>query len=106
MARRTVSVALTVLVLLVIAHTDEHEFMYGADMSELAVEDCYETCSPYRASYKTFNITEDALLMLKNNGYNTVRMRIWNNPNNDPSTSDGQYCNLTNVLYMARCVVF
>lgn len=83
----------------------QHEWLYGADMSELAVEDCYGSCSPYHSSYNTLNETEDALSILKKNGYNTIRMRIWNNPNNDPSTSNGQYCNITNVLYMARRVV-
>ncbi len=62
-------------------------YIIGADMSYLDQEDCKGTCSPFRVSANS--ATEDALKMLKDYGFTTVRMRIWNNP-----SSSGSYCNL------------
>ena len=79
-------------------------YIYGADMSYLNVLDCYGTCSFFKTS-RSSNTTEDALLTLKNSGVNTIRMRIWNNPKYYDSTSENEYCNLTNILHLAKRVV-
>eukprot|EP01084_Bolivina_argentea_P195427 335251_1 len=70
-------------------------FILGADMSYLDDEDCNGACSPFKL--QSNGATDDALKMLKSNGFTAIRMRIWN----DPSPSDS-YCNLTGVLFMAK----
>jgi len=69
-------------------------FYKGCDMSQLPAFDCSGQCSPYRNNVSVQ--TEDALRILKENGVNTVRLRIWNNP-----TKENSYCNLDGVLKMA-----
>lgn len=72
-------------------------FLYGADMSALPTLDCKGVCSPYKNN--ATSPTQDALLILKLNNINTIRLRIWNDP-----ISPNDYCNLQGVLEMAKRV--
>ena len=73
------------------------DLVIGADMSYVNEVDCNGTCSPFKVS--TESNTEDSLQMLKEYGFTTIRMRIWNDP--EPPTSN-QYCNLHGALLMAN----
>jgi len=66
-------------------------------MSALPLYDCGGSCSPFKNNASA--PTQDGLQILKDNGINIIRLRIWNNP-----ASDGTYCNLDGVLKMAKRV--
>jgi len=87
------------LLLLLVAFTllIDAAFYKGADMSSLPTLDCNGSCSKFKNNASA--PAQDALQILKDNGLNTVRLRIWNNPG-----SDGSYCNLDGVLRMAKRV--
>jgi len=52
----------------------EEEFIRGADMSFLPEIEAYGT------QYKNDGTTQDALVILKNAGVNTIRIRLWKTP--------------------------
>jgi len=70
-------------------------FIKGADISSLqAIED-------YGGKFYDFNGKEkDALKILKENGVNYLRLRIWNEPTQ--SFDAGDYCNLEHTVKMAK----
>lgn len=70
-------------------------FIKGADVSSLqAVEN-------YGGKFYDFNGKEkDALKILKENGVNYLRLRIWNEPTQ--SFDAGDYCNLDHTVQMAK----
>ncbi len=67
----------------------------AADMSSLAVEDCAMGCNRFRAS--TTGPTLDALVILAESNFNTVRLRVWVNPL--ANHSEG---NVTYVVALAK----
>ena len=67
----------------------QNEFLKGADISYLQqIED-------NNGIFKENGIPGDPVIMLKNHGINTIRIRLWNNP------SIG-YNNLAKLLLMAK----
>eukprot|EP01084_Bolivina_argentea_P113582 202393_1 len=76
-------------------HVWSANYIIGADMSYVDKEDCNGSCSPFKVSANS--PSEDSLKMLKDYGFTTIRMRIWNNPS--PSND---YCNLQGALFMAN----
>jgi len=72
-------------------------WLNAVDFSQLEKNDCFGTCSKYKASPSA--PASDALSILKDAGINAVRVRVWNNPS--PAWS---FSNLTSVLAMARRV--
>jgi len=85
------------LVLLLFTILSDAAFYKGVDMSALPTIDCGGSCSPFKNNATAPK--QDALQILKDNGVNIIRLRIWNNP-----SSDGAYCNLDGVLKMAKRV--
>jgi hypothetical protein len=80
------------------------DFIYASDLSYLPLEDCYGSCSHFRASRSA--PPEDALAISAAAGLNAVRLRLWVDPS--PVTPQGwpgpdyTYANLSSVLGMAR----
>ena len=75
----------------------------GVDFSQLATEDANGTRPPFRRSAED-NVTVDALVLLKQSGANSFRMRMWNSPCADGrcDPQEYSYANLAGVLTMAR----
>lgn len=73
----------------------DNDFIKGADISSLqAVED-------YGGKFYDFNGKEkDAITILKENGVNYLRLRIWNEPT--LSFDTGDYCDLEHTIEMAK----
>ena len=78
--------------------------MLSSDLSYLPLEDCYGTCSPYRATGS--GPTQDAMAISSSAGLNTVRLRLWVDPSVNTTNGwpgpDYSYANLTSVLALAR----
>ena len=67
----------------------------SADMSALAIEDCDMTCNKFKSS--STSTPQDALVILAEAGFNTVRLRVWVNP-----TADHNEGNLSYVVTLAK----
>lgn len=67
----------------------------SADMSALAIEDCDMTCNKFKSS--STSTPQDALVILAEAGFNTVRLRVWVNP-----TADHNEGNLSYVVSLAK----
>ncbi|PWV95916.1 arabinogalactan endo-1,4-beta-galactosidase [Paenibacillus cellulosilyticus] len=64
-------------------------FYYGADISFL------EEIEQAGGMFYEGDTADDCLEILKNNGVNSIRLRLWNNP-------EGEFCNLDHTLAMAK----
>ncbi|NMO98222.1 glycoside hydrolase family 53 protein [Paenibacillus lemnae] len=65
------------------------QFIYGADISFLDEIEVAE------GKFYDESGVNDALTIMSQNGINSIRLRIWNDP-------DGGYCNLKRTLHMAK----
>jgi arabinogalactan endo-1,4-beta-galactosidase len=84
---------------LVIRKEVEHmkEFIKGADISSLP------QMLREGKTYRDFSGNlQEPLKLLKQNGVNSIRLRLWNNPQNVPES--GGHCGLTEVTALARQV--
>ena len=77
------------------AFTDEADFYKGVDISSLPEKE--ETGVEF---FDKNGKVVDALDLLEMNGVNSVRLRIWNNPQNVPESKG--YCDLAHTLAMAK----
>ncbi|NLM09570.1 MAG: hypothetical protein GX213_02060 [Clostridiaceae bacterium] len=102
MKRRVNSLLLIITFIFIMLYTagcdnksENIDFIKGADISSLqAIED-------YGGKFYDFNGKEkDALKILKENGVNYLRLRIWNEPTQ--SFDDGDYCDLEHTVQMAK----
>nr|MCR5507329.1 glycosyl hydrolase 53 family protein [Lachnospiraceae bacterium] len=77
------------------AHFHEKHFYKGVDISNLPERE-EAGCRFYDADMKE----KDAFELLKDNGVNSVRLRLWHDPSQYPES--GGYCDLKHTLEMAE----
>ena len=77
------------------AYSKEKHFYKGVDISNLP-----EREDAGCKFYDTGMVEKDAFKLLKDNGVNSVRLRIWNDPSQYPES--GGYCDLKHTLEMAE----